>query len=205
MENAKIEKFKCDILGDFQTLCKKIFSYLNLHHFVDPWFGILSFTSIFLAMFQLEHRIQSQFLYGSFFIRDDSAILRSFESFLLSPGTTDAYIVQVGRVSLDLVMVVAHGTLHPELVDGRGVVHPDLLLLGVEPDPHAHVESATLAPDIVGHLKADDEDAQVDLAGAFAEGVGALPLVEAAFVGVIVGRVPLVHAFTFSHFERLKF
>jgi len=56
-------------------------------------------------------------------------------------------------------MVVAHGTLHPELVDGRGVVHPDLLLLGVEP----------------------------------------------AFVGVIVGRVPLVHAFTFSHFERLKF
>ena len=22
VENAKIEKFKCDILGDFQTLCK---------------------------------------------------------------------------------------------------------------------------------------------------------------------------------------
>ena len=24
MENAKIEKFKCDILGDFQTLCDAI-------------------------------------------------------------------------------------------------------------------------------------------------------------------------------------
>ena len=102
-------------------------------------------------------------------------------------------------------MVVTHGTFHPELVDGGGVVHPDLLLLGVEPDAHAHVEAATLAPDIVGHLKADDQDAQVDLAGALAEGVGALPLVEPAFIGVIVRRVPFVDAFTFSHFERLKF
>ena len=29
VENAKIEKFKCDILGDFQTLCKGYWSSLN--------------------------------------------------------------------------------------------------------------------------------------------------------------------------------
>ena len=27
VENAKIEKFKCDILGDFQTLCSMVINY----------------------------------------------------------------------------------------------------------------------------------------------------------------------------------
>ena len=34
VKNAKIEKFKCDILGDFQTLCK-MFIYCFLWFFAD--------------------------------------------------------------------------------------------------------------------------------------------------------------------------
>ena len=30
VENAKIEKFKCDILGDFQTLCSRNTYFFNL-------------------------------------------------------------------------------------------------------------------------------------------------------------------------------
>lgn len=66
------------------------------------------------------------------------------------------------------------------------------------PDAHADVVAAAVAPDVVGHLKPNDEDAQVQLAGPLAQGVRALPFVEAAPRRVIVGRVVLVDALTFS-------
>ena len=35
VENAKIEKFKCDILGNFQTLCNYVSEgTASLHHFM---------------------------------------------------------------------------------------------------------------------------------------------------------------------------
>ena len=91
--------------------------------------------------------------------------------------------------------------LHPKLIDGRCVVHPDLLFLGVVPHPHADVVSAALAPDVVGHLKPDDEDAHVQLSGSFAQRMGAQKLVEPAHLRVIVWRVVLVLAFALSHLE----
>ncbi len=57
--------------------------------------------------------------------------------------------------------------LHPKLVDRGGVVHAHLLLLRIVPDPHAHVVAAPLAPDVVGHFEADDQDAEVQLLRPF--------------------------------------
>ena len=43
---------------------------------------------------------------------------------------------------------------------------------------HADVLSAALAPNVVGHLEANDEDAEVQLVGALPERVRALPCVQ---------------------------
>jgi len=93
--------------------------------------------------------------------------------------------------------------LHPELVNRRGVVHPDLLLLRVVPDTHSNVVATPLTPDVVRHLKADDENAHVKLPGSLAQGMGTQELVETAFLGVVVGRVVLVLAFAFTHFVEI--
>ena len=69
---------------------------------------------------------------------------------------------------------------------------------GHPPDPHADMVAASVAPDVVGHLKPDDQDAQVDLLGTLAQRVRALELVEPSLGRVIVGRVVLVDAFTFT-------
>ena len=95
-------------------------------------------------------------------------------------------------------------TFHPKLVDRRRVVHAHLLLLGVVPDSHTDVVAAALAPDVVRHLKSDDEDAQVQLPGSLAQGVSAQELVEAAHLRVIVWRVVLVLALAFTHLDELK-
>lgn len=95
-------------------------------------------------------------------------------------------------------------TLHPELVDRCRVVHAHLLLLGVVPDSHSNVVAAALAPDVVRHLKPDDEDAQMQLPGPLAQGVSAQKLVKAAHLRVIVWRVVLVLAFAFTHLDELK-
>ena len=44
------------------------------------------------------------------------------------------------------------------LVDGRGVVHPDLGLLCVVADTHADVLVAAQAPDVVRHLEPDNNE-----------------------------------------------
>jgi len=89
--------------------------------------------------------------------------------------------------------------LHAEVVDGRGVVHAGLGLLGVVAHAHGDVRLAAVAPDVVGHLEADDEDALVELARALAQGVRAMVGVEVAvLLRVEVGRVVVVLAFALA-------
>ena len=59
--------------------------------------------------------------------------------------------------------------------------------------------SAPVTPNVVRHLEPDDEYAQVQFLGTFPEGVGALGLVEAALLRIVVRRVVHVRAFAFSH------
>lgn len=91
-------------------------------------------------------------------------------------------------------------TFHPELVDRRRVVHANFFLLSVVPDPHPDVIAASLAPDVVGHLEPDDQDAKVKLASSFSQGMGPQELVKSTLLGVIVRRVVLVLALAFTHF-----
>ena len=65
---------------------------------------------------------------------------------------------------------------------------------------HADVLSAALAPDVVGHLEANDEDAHVQLVGALPEGVRAMICVQRCMLlRVEVGRVILVCSLSFTH------
>jgi hypothetical protein len=59
-----------------------------------------------------------------------------------------------------------------------GEVVADLLLLGVEALALGDVLAALEAPDIEGHLEADDQDALADLLGALAQRVLAIELRE---------------------------
>ena len=60
--------------------------------------------------------------------------------------------------------------------------------------------SAALAPDVVGHLEANDEDAHVQLVGALPEGVRAMICVQRRMLlRVEVGRVILVCSLSFTH------
>lgn len=63
------------------------------------------------------------------------------------------------------------------------------------PHPGANVVVASLTPDVVWHLKADDEDAEVQLPGTLPQGMRALELVEPPLAWVIVGGVVLVDTF----------
>jgi len=67
--------------------------------------------------------------------------------------------------------VRAAGAAHTEHPYPCAVVHPNLLLLSVETHPLANDVLAALAPDIEWHLKADDEDALVQLLGPLPERV----------------------------------
>lgn len=53
---------------------------------------------------------------------------------------------------------------------------------------------------VVGHLEADNDDAEVDFLGTLAQGVRAHEFVETADLRIIVGRVIFVLAFAFTHF-----
>lgn len=98
-------------------------------------------------------------------------------------------------------MIIAEVTLHLELVNRSAIVHPNLCLLRIVPNPHSDVVAAAVAPDVVRHLESDDDDAHVDLARPFAKGVRALPFVEAPRPGVVIGGVVLVLTLTLSHLE----
>lgn len=66
------------------------------------------------------------------------------------------------------------------------------------PDTCPDVVATSITPDIVGHLKANDKDAKVQFAGPLAEGVSALPFVEASLAWVIVRWIVLVNTFALT-------
>ena len=57
MENAKIQKFECDILGDFQTLCKGVPLFLNHGQvWADSQKSIFSFVGTYPGFEKLTHK-----------------------------------------------------------------------------------------------------------------------------------------------------
>ena len=68
------------------------------------------------------------------------------------------------------------GERHGEGPDLGGVVVPDLLLLGIEAHALANQVLAAVAPHIERHLKADDQDALIELLGSLPQRVLALLL-----------------------------
>jgi len=95
-------------------------------------------------------------------------------------------------------------TLHPKLIDRRRVVHAHLLLLSVVPDSHTNVVATSLAPDVVRHLKTDDENAQVQFPGPLAQCMSAQELVESTHLRIIVRRVILILALAFTHLDESR-
>lgn len=100
-------------------------------------------------------------------------------------------------------MIVAQVAFHSELVNRCCIVHSYLRFLRVIPHAHADVVVAAVAPDVVRHLKADDEDTHVQLPGSFAQSMGSEEFVQPPHFGIIVRGVVQVLAFPFTHFELL--
>jgi hypothetical protein len=88
---------------------------------------------------------------------------------------------------------------HPEFVYGRRVVHADFGFLRVVTYSHPDVIVASVAPYIVWHLEADDEDAHVELSRSLSQGMGTQKLVETSDARIIVGRIIEILTFAFSH------
>ena len=78
-------------------------------------------------------------------------------------------------VSLHFNMLLTAGRGHGEAPDLGAVVVADGLLLGIEAHALANEVPTAIAPNIEGHLKANDEDALVQLLGPLPQGV--LPVV----------------------------
>lgn len=104
-------------------------------------------------------------------------------------------------------MLIAQVTLHAKLVDGRREVHAHFLLLGVVAHAHGDVSLAPIAPDVVGHLEANDENALVEFARSLAQRMRSMIGVERAVLFVVeVGRIVFVLTFSFSLlFKRNQF
>lgn len=78
-------------------------------------------------------------------------------------------------VGLHFNVLLAAGRGHGEAPDLGAVVVADGLLLSIEAHALADEVPAAIAPDIEGHLKADDKDALVQLLGPLPQRV--LPIV----------------------------
>ena len=64
MENAKIEKFKCDILSNFQTLC--MLSFCNITN-QNPKCDILcNFPTLYISVAQFLMDLSGEILLGAF-------------------------------------------------------------------------------------------------------------------------------------------
>lgn len=57
---------------------------------------------------------------------------------------------------------------------------------------------AAITPNVVGHLKPDDEDAKMKFVGTLSQSVGPMVLVDGAHLRPPVRRVVLVHSFTLT-------
>ena len=77
VENAKIQKFKCDILSNFQTMWKTFFFFVNLKHFVEHDLSRSKGKGMMMHALQLVKKSSCLWLLASF----------SFESSLLLLAT----------------------------------------------------------------------------------------------------------------------
>jgi len=122
-------------------------------------------------------------------------------------------------------MTATEMAFHPEFIYGRSVVHAHFAFLCIVskimrnfkilrvfiqklrkfytfkngvPNAHSNVIVTAFTPNVVRHFESDDENAQMQFSGTFAEGVSAHEFVKSPFGRVIVRRVVFVCPFTFS-------
>lgn len=67
------------------------------------------------------------------------------------------------------------------------------------PDTHPNVIFTSLTPDVIWHLKPDDEYAHVQFPSSLSQSMSAKELVEPSCFGIIIRRVVLVGTFSFAH------
>ena len=177
---------------------------LNFGEVSYPGLCIFFLSLVRISVLQLEHGIVDQSVGGFFEVGNHLSVLRRVPAPLLATRAGHYLVVEVFRIGPDHIVIVAHRALHPKLVYWRSVVHAFFRLLRIVTDSckvnkfemlttyivrplplassfaltHADVLSAALAPNVVGHLEANDEDAEVQLVGALPERVRALPCVQ---------------------------
>lgn len=106
-------------------------------------------------------------------------------------------------ISLDFKMIVAQMALHAKLVERRTVVHSNFCFFCVISHPHADMIAASIAPYVVRHFEADDENAHVKLTCSLSESVSSHKLVEAAYPRIVIRRVVVILSLAFTHFSEI--
>ena len=86
------------------------------------------------------------------------------------------HILVVLWVRLHFNLLAAAWSAHGEVPYLCGEIAANLLLLGIEAHTLSNQMPAAIAPDVEGHLEADDQDALVQLLGALAQRMLALEL-----------------------------
>lgn len=86
-------------------------------------------------------------------------------------------------------MIVAQMALHSELIHRSAIVHANFRLLRIVPHTHPDVVVASLTPDVVWHLKSDDQDPHVEFPGSLSEGMSPHKFVQPPDFGIIVRGV----------------
>lgn len=132
-------------------------------------------------------------------------VLSHVPSFLLPLGSTHDDIITGGRVCLHLDVVHTQMALHPEPVYWSCVVIAHFFLLRIVSNPHADMILTAVTPNIIRHLKSDDEDALRQFPGSFPQRVRFIIAIDRAMLSwVEIRRVVLVHSFTFTHLAGLR-
>ena len=128
-------------------------------------------------------------------------ILAHIPALLFPPRARYDHIVQILRIRFDYEVLIAQVTLHLELHYWRGEVHAHFGLLSVVANAHGDVSLAAVAPNVVGHFKANDQNALVELTGSFAQCMRAVVSIQRAVLFRIeVGRIVVVLAFSLTLF-----
>ena len=77
-----------------------------------------------------------------------------------------------------------------------------LCFLCIISDPHTNMFLASITPDVVRHLKPDDEDASVKFPSSFSESMNSVVTIEGSmFLGVKVWRIIEVLTLPLSHID----
>lgn len=99
-------------------------------------------------------------------------------------------------------MVVTQVAFHSKLVNRSGIIHANLSLFCIVSDSHSYVVLTAITPDVVGHLKADDQNPQMEFPSSFSQGMSTEELVEPTDFRVVVGRVVMVLTLALTHLDR---